>query len=57
VEAECKFWNYDFKWISSCYNLIVFQRSELKIKIMHHDEFLSYKLIGDVARGAGWRGV
>ena len=48
VDAQCKFWDFDFGWASSCHNWAVFQRSQLGKDVMNN-KFLPYKLIEDVA--------
>jgi hypothetical protein len=48
VDADCKFWDYDFGWAGSCHDWTVVQRSQLKIQTLR-GTFLPYKLIGDAA--------
>jgi hypothetical protein len=48
VDADCKFWDYDFGWAGSCHDWTVFQRSQLGLRTLR-GEFLPYKLIGDAA--------
>ena len=48
VNAQCKFWDFDFGWPRSCHEWSIFQRNNLGIEIMKN-KYLPYKLIGDVA--------
>ena len=48
VDAQCKFWDFDFGWPRSCHDWSVFQRSTLGIEVMKN-KYLPYKLIGDAA--------
>ena len=48
VDAQCKFWDFDFGWAGSCHDWAVFQRSQLGKDVMNN-KFLPYKLIGDAA--------
>jgi hypothetical protein len=48
VDADCKFWDYDFGWAGSCHDYTVFQRIQLGLQTLR-GEFLPYKLIGDAA--------
>ena len=48
VDAQCKFWDFDFGWPGSCHDWSVFQRSTLGVEVMKN-KYLPYKLIGDAA--------
>ena len=48
VDAQCKFWDFDFGWARSCHDWSVFQRSQLGKDVMQN-KFLPYKLVGDAA--------
>jgi len=48
VDAERKFWDFDFGWVRSCHDWFVFQRSNLGKNVIHN-KYLAYKLIGDGA--------
>ena len=48
VDADCKFWDYDFGWAGRIQDWALFQKSEIGKKNMR-GSFLPFKFIGDVA--------
>ena len=48
VDADCKFWDYDFGWAGRIHDWALFQKSEIGKKTMR-GAFLPYRFIGDAA--------
>ena len=48
VDAQCKFWDYDFGWAGRIYDWALFQKLEIGKRTMR-GALLPYKFIGDAA--------
>jgi len=48
VDADCKFWDYDFGWARRIHDWTLFQKFEIEKETMR-GSFLPFKFIGDAS--------
>ncbi len=46
INAKCSFWDYDYGWVGSIHNWVLFKKTNQGSHVMKN-KFLHYKLIGD----------